>query len=101
MVGARDAISLERSTGRWRRRSVRRGGSSGGKRRPAARAGVVAADFSTQQLQRGHRRGFNGTLGIVTASVCTDEDENIDDDFDERAHAMTMHRSQGSEYPPW
>jgi exodeoxyribonuclease V alpha subunit len=31
--------------------------------------------------------------------VRTDEGESIDDDFDELAHAMTMHRSQGSECP--
>ncbi|MGC1210416.1 MAG: ATP-binding domain-containing protein, partial [Micromonospora sp.] len=55
---------------------------------------------------------FNGTLGIVTAlsreeqtlTVRTDEDESIDYDFDEldelaHAYAMTIHRSQGSEYP--
>jgi len=38
--------------------------------------------------------------------VHTDEDENIDYDFDEldelqHAYAITVHRSQGSEYPPW
>ncbi len=55
---------------------------------------------------------FNGTLGVVTAlildeqklTVRTDEDEDIDYDFDEldelaHAYAMTIHRSQGSEYP--
>ena len=55
---------------------------------------------------------FNGTLGVVTAmdlveqtlTVLTDEDESIDYDFaelDELAHAyaVTIHRSQGSEYP--
>ena len=55
---------------------------------------------------------FNGTLGVVTAmdlveqtmTVQTDEDESIDYDFaelDELAHAyaVTIHRSQGSEYP--
>ena len=36
-----------------------------------------------------------------TLTVHTDEDENIDYSFDELAHAyaMTIHRSQGSEYP--
>jgi exodeoxyribonuclease V alpha subunit len=55
---------------------------------------------------------FNGTLGIVTAidldghklTVRTDEDEDIDYEFDEldeltHAYAITIHRSQGSEYP--
>ena len=55
---------------------------------------------------------FNGTLGVVTAldpveqklTIRTDEDEEVDYDFgelDELAHAyaVTIHRSQGSEYP--
>jgi hypothetical protein len=55
---------------------------------------------------------FNGTVGVVTAlstddqslTVRTDEDEMVDYDFDEldelaHAYAMTIHRSQGSEYP--
>jgi exodeoxyribonuclease V alpha subunit len=55
---------------------------------------------------------FNGTVGTVTGlsleeqtlTVLTDEDEHIDYDFaelDELAHAyaITIHRSQGSEYP--
>ncbi|MDP9792444.1 exodeoxyribonuclease V alpha subunit [Catenuloplanes nepalensis] len=55
---------------------------------------------------------FNGTVGVVTAlstddqslTVRTDEDELVDYDFDEldelaHAYAMTIHRSQGSEYP--
>ena len=55
---------------------------------------------------------FNGTVGTVTAlsiadrqlTVRTDEDEDIDYDFDEldelqHAYAITVHRSQGSEYP--
>jgi exodeoxyribonuclease V alpha subunit len=55
---------------------------------------------------------FNGTVGTVTGlslqeqtlTVLTDEDERIDYDFaelDELAHAyaITIHRSQGSEYP--
>jgi exodeoxyribonuclease V alpha subunit len=57
---------------------------------------------------------FNGTVGVVTAlstddqslTVRTDEDEMVDYDFDEldelaHAYAMTIHRSQGSEYPAW
>ncbi|MGY1640512.1 ATP-dependent RecD-like DNA helicase [Geodermatophilus sp. SYSU D00703] len=55
---------------------------------------------------------FNGTQGVVTAvdavaqtlTVATDEDEAIDYDFGEldelvHAYAVTVHRSQGSEYP--
>jgi exodeoxyribonuclease V alpha subunit len=54
----------------------------------------------------------NGTVGVVTAlstedqqlTVLTDEDESITYDFDEldelaHAYAVTIHRSQGSEYP--
>jgi exodeoxyribonuclease V alpha subunit len=55
---------------------------------------------------------FNGTVGVVTGlsledhtlTVLTDEDESVDYDFAEldeltHAYAMTIHRSQGSEYP--
>jgi exodeoxyribonuclease V alpha subunit len=55
---------------------------------------------------------FNGTVGVITAlsveqrqlTVRTDEDEDIDYEFDEldelqHAYAITVHRSQGSEYP--
>jgi exodeoxyribonuclease V alpha subunit len=61
---------------------------------------------------KGENGVFNGALGVVTAmdlveqtlTVHTDEDESIDYDFaelDELAHAyaVTIHRSQGSEYP--
>ena len=68
------------------------------------------------QLRNNYTKGkagiFNGTVGIVTGlslqeqtvTVLTDEDEQIDYDFaelDELAHAyaITIHRSQGSEYP--
>ena len=68
------------------------------------------------QIRNNYDKGaagvFNGTLGVVTAlsteeqtlTVRTDEDEPIDYDFDEldelaHAYAMTIHRSQGSEYP--
>jgi exodeoxyribonuclease V alpha subunit len=68
------------------------------------------------QIRNNYDKGtagvFNGTLGVVTAlspddqtlTVRTDEDEDIDYDFDEldelaHAYAMTIHRSQGSEYP--
>ncbi|MFI8005114.1 ATP-dependent RecD-like DNA helicase [Streptomyces sp. NPDC086010] len=62
--------------------------------------------------EKGQNGVFNGTVGIVTAldpdeqrlTVLTDEDEEIAYDFDEldelaHAYAMTIHRSQGSEYP--
>ncbi|HEV7936272.1 MAG TPA: ATP-dependent RecD-like DNA helicase [Actinomadura sp.] len=68
------------------------------------------------QLRNNYDKGaagiFNGTVGVVTGlsledqslTVLTDEDESVDYDFaelDELAHAyaMTIHRSQGSEYP--
>ncbi|WP_116244048.1 ATP-dependent RecD-like DNA helicase [Nocardiopsis sp. FIRDI 009] len=68
------------------------------------------------QVRNNYEKGasgvFNGTLGVVTGidpiaqevSVRTDEDEEVDYDFaelDELAHAyaVTVHRSQGSEYP--
>ncbi len=68
------------------------------------------------QLRNNYNKGkagvFNGTVGTVTGlsleeqtlTVVTDEDEHIDYDFaelDELAHAyaITIHRSQGSEYP--
>jgi exodeoxyribonuclease V alpha subunit len=68
------------------------------------------------QIRNNYDKGangvFNGTVGVVTAldsveqrlSVRTDEDEEIGYDFDEldelaHAYAVTIHRSQGSEYP--
>jgi exodeoxyribonuclease V alpha subunit len=68
------------------------------------------------QIRNNYDKGangvFNGTVGVVTAldpeqqrlTVLTDEDEEIPYDFaelDELAHAyaVTIHRSQGSEYP--
>ena len=68
------------------------------------------------QIRNNYDKGtagvFNGTIGTVTAlsitdrqlSVRTDEDEDIAYDFDEldelqHAYAITVHRSQGSEYP--
>lgn len=68
------------------------------------------------QIRNNYEKGlngvFNGTVGVVTAldtveqrlTVLTDEDEEIPyafDELDELAHAyaMTIHRSQGSEYP--
>jgi exodeoxyribonuclease V alpha subunit len=68
------------------------------------------------QLRNNYDKGkagvFNGTVGVVTGlsvqeqtlTVLTDEDEHVAYDFaelDELAHAyaVTIHRSQGSEYP--
>ncbi|WP_380790630.1 ATP-dependent RecD-like DNA helicase [Streptomyces albidoflavus] len=68
------------------------------------------------QISNNYEKGlngvFNGTVGVVTAlnaeeqrlTVLTDEDEEVPYDFDEldelaHAYAVTIHRSQGSEYP--
>jgi len=68
------------------------------------------------QLRNNYDKGaagvFNGTLGVVTGisaeehtlTMRTDEDEDLDYGFDEldelaHAYAITIHRSQGSEYP--
>jgi len=68
------------------------------------------------QLRNNYEKGaagvFNGTVGVVTGmsledhqlTVLTDEDESIGYGFDEldelaHAYALTVHRSQGSEYP--
>lgn len=68
------------------------------------------------QLRNNYDKGragvFNGTVGVVTdlsleeaqLHVLTDEDERVGYDFDEldelaHAYAITIHRSQGSEYP--
>ena len=68
------------------------------------------------QLRNNYDKGtagvFNGTVGVVTAlstdehtlTVRTDEDELVEYGFDEldelaHAYAVTIHRSQGSEYP--
>jgi exodeoxyribonuclease V alpha subunit len=68
------------------------------------------------QIRNNYDKGaagvFNGTVGTITAlsvtdqqlRVRTDEDEDIVYDFDEldelqHAYAITVHRSQGSEYP--
>ncbi|MEW9534370.1 ATP-dependent RecD-like DNA helicase [Microbispora sp. NPDC049125] len=68
------------------------------------------------QLRNNYDKGaagvFNGTVGVVTAitpeesklAVLTDEDETVDYSFDEldelaHAYAVSIHRSQGSEYP--
>jgi exodeoxyribonuclease V alpha subunit len=68
------------------------------------------------QIRNNYEKGangvFNGTVGVVTSldtddqrvTVLTDEDEEVGYDFDEldelaHAYAITIHRSQGSEYP--
>ncbi len=68
------------------------------------------------QIRNNYEKGangvFNGTVGVVTSldpeeqrlTVLTDEDEEIPYGFDEldelaHAYAVTIHRSQGSEYP--
>jgi exodeoxyribonuclease V alpha subunit len=83
-------------------------------RRSGAR--VFRAGDKVIQLRNNYDKGaagvFNGTVGVVTAlstedatlTVRTDEDEQITYDFDEldelaHAYAITVHRSQGSEYP--
>jgi exodeoxyribonuclease V alpha subunit len=61
---------------------------------------------------KGENGVFNGTVGVVTdlnleeqrLTVLTEEDEEVPYDFDEldelaHAYAVTIHRSQGSEYP--
>ena len=62
--------------------------------------------------EKGENGVFNGTVGVVTSldpvdqrlTVRTDEDEEVPYEFDEldelaHAYAVTIHRSQGSEYP--
>ncbi len=86
--------------------------------RPERRYGgrVFRVGDKVTQLRNNYDKGeagvFNGTVGVVTAvsaeeqtlTVLTDEDESIPyafDELDELAHAyaITIHRSQGSEYP--
>jgi exodeoxyribonuclease V alpha subunit len=85
---------------------------------PERRVGgrVFRVGDKVTQIRNNYDKGtagvFNGTVGVVTAldpveqtlTVRTDEDEDIGYDFDEldelaHAYAMTIHRSQGSEYP--
>ena len=85
---------------------------------PERRSGgrVLRVGDKVTQIRNNYDKGvagvFNGMIGVVTAlstedqtlTVRTDEDEEIDYDFDEldelaHAYAMTIHRSQGSEYP--
>jgi len=77
---------------------------------------VFRAGDKVTQLRNNYEKGaagvFNGTVGVVTGisledhalTVLTDEDEQVDYGFDEldelaHAYAVTIHRSQGSEYP--
>src|SRR6266568_5829716 len=85
---------------------------------PERRAGgrVFRIGDKVTQLRNNYDKGaagvFNGTFCVndtattedQTLTVRTDEGESIDYDFDEldelgHAYAMTIHRSQGSEYP--
>ncbi|MFD8293026.1 ATP-dependent RecD-like DNA helicase [Streptomyces lavendulae] len=85
---------------------------------PAKRFGgrVFRVGDKVTQIRNNYEKGangvFNGTVGVVTAldldeqrlTVRTEEDEEVGYEFaelDELAHAyaVTIHRSQGSEYP--
>jgi exodeoxyribonuclease V alpha subunit len=85
---------------------------------PEKRVGgrVFRVGDKVTQIRNNYDKGqngvFNGTVGVVTAisqedqrlTVLTDEDEEVPYDFDEldelsHAYAVTIHRSQGSEYP--
>jgi exodeoxyribonuclease V alpha subunit len=86
--------------------------------RPERRYGgrVFRIGDKVTQLRNNYDKGaagvFNGTVGVVTGmsleehtlTMRTDEDESVDYGFDEldelaHAYAVTIHRSQGSEYP--
>ena len=86
--------------------------------RPERRYGgrVFRVGDKVTQLRNNYDKGaagiFNGTVAVVTGlsaeehtlTVRTDEDESVDYGFDEldelaHAYAVTIHRSQGSEYP--
>lgn len=79
-------------------------------------ARVFRVGDKVTQIRNNYEKGkagvFNGTVGVVTAMsledhrlvVRTDEDEDVPYAFDEldeltHAYAISIHRSQGSEYP--
>jgi exodeoxyribonuclease V alpha subunit len=79
-------------------------------------ARVFRVGDKVTQMRNNYTKGtngvFNGTQGVVTAldpveqtlTVRTDEDEDVGYDFGEldeltHAYAISIHRSQGSEYP--
>ncbi|MGW2056665.1 SF1B family DNA helicase RecD2 [Streptomyces sp. NPDC001840] len=85
---------------------------------PEKRVGgrVFRVGDKVTQIRNNYEKGengvFNGTVGVVTSlnlddqrlTVLTDEGEEVPYDFDEldelaHAYAVTIHRSQGSEYP--
>ncbi|WP_120321461.1 SF1B family DNA helicase RecD2 [Catellatospora citrea] len=86
--------------------------------RPERRYGgrVYRVGDKVTQIRNNYDKGtagvFNGTVGVVTGmapddhklTVRTDEDEDVEYGFDEldelvHAYAISIHRSQGSEYP--
>ncbi|GAA1658331.1 ATP-dependent RecD-like DNA helicase [Saccharothrix algeriensis] len=86
--------------------------------RPERRYGgrVYRVGDKVTQIRNNYDKGtagvFNGTVGVVTGMqpddhkliVRTDEDEDVEYAFDEldelvHAYAISIHRSQGSEYP--
>ncbi|MEV0456933.1 SF1B family DNA helicase RecD2 [Catellatospora methionotrophica] len=86
--------------------------------RPERRYGgrVYRVGDKVTQIRNNYDKGaagvFNGTVGVVTGMapddhkliVRTDEDEEVEYGFDEldelvHAYAISIHRSQGSEYP--
>ena len=85
---------------------------------PERRAGgrILRVGDKVTQIRNNYEKGrngvFNGTLGVITGvdqvaqeiTVRTDEDEEVGYDYAEldelsHAYAVTVHRSQGSEYP--
>ena len=89
----------------------RRGAGEAVRRAGVPRSATRSPSCATTTT-KGQAGVFNGTVGVVTGmsleeqtlTVLTDEDEQVDYDFaelDELAHAyaVTIHRSQGSEYP--